>query len=322
MSQAIPSHVKLVVNPYESAASAHRLGVMITGPWHREISDYILHNNIEALYLNSSLGWVGTDYGFLGDLVSLKELNIISGKCDNLSAIERLSKLEELSLVCAPHSPVNFSCFPRLARCSLTWWNGAKSIFECAPLNHLYLDGLRREDCSGFASLKGLVELTLANSTIASLKGLSSLRNMTRLELLNCRKLQDAGDISGLSNLVWLRISGSKRLSDIKFISGLHSLEVFVYSDNGEIDSLMPLASLNGLKALSLAGSTIVRDGDLGVLADLRNLGMLTFASRKHYNYKATRSWNWEDFNRPGVLMRPTNVILHAETAKNRGRIT
>ena len=121
-------------NPLEPYQRKKIPGVMVEGDWTDDLARFYADNRIEALYLNVSRGWAGQDYSFLADLHWLRSLNIIAGKCSDLSAISSLSSLEELSLDCSTKKSVDFTGLTRLERCFLAWWKGASSIFNCTRL--------------------------------------------------------------------------------------------------------------------------------------------------------------------------------------------
>ena len=72
-------YLKLVTNPYNTANSKCRKGLMVNGPWDESIVNYIKKNQIKALYFNYAHGWKGNDYQFLNNLAGLEELDIIAG---------------------------------------------------------------------------------------------------------------------------------------------------------------------------------------------------------------------------------------------------
>ena len=74
-------------------------------------------------------------------------------------------------------------------------------------------------------------------------------------------------------------------------------------SNNGDIDSLLPLANLKQLKALAFSGNTKIVDGELSILTTLKSLAMLNFSPRKQYTHKLIKKWNWKNYNNPDTLL-------------------
>ena len=278
---------------------------MVSGRWNASITKVIKQTGIKALYLNMARGWRGEDYTFLRDLEAIEELGIISAGGKNIEAIEGMVNLRELSLTQFPKSSIDFTKFPNLEKCFLSWWSGASAIFKTNSLKELYIDRLNLKDFSPLADLGTLENLTIGNANISDLTALKKLSNLTHLSLLNCRKITDFSPIAALRGLVWLDISGSSQVSSLNFVTNLRKLEVLLVGDVHDIESLKPLIKLSNLKALALPGTkTNIVDGDLSHLEKLKNLSMLMLAPRKHYTHKLIKPWNWDNFGKSDILLK------------------
>ena len=300
----VPNGVEIVVNPYGNKYSSSRKGIMIEGEWSKAISDFIEKESIEALFLNYARGWKGKDFSFLSELNSIKELDMIVAKAENLDSISGMYNLEEVNLACHTNSEIDFTKLKKLRKCYVNWWTGASSILDCVSLESLYLDEVKIKGLSKIGLLKNLTSLTIANSTVDSIEWVSKLPQLTKLSLLNCKQVKDFSAIEACVNLKELTIDGSKKLMDIDFLKNLKGLEFINLSSNGEIATLAPLSCLENLKALAFAGNTIIKDGDLSVLVELPKLSMLMFQGRRHYTHKLIKKWDWENFNTPDTLLK------------------
>lgn len=298
----IPDYVQVVENPYKSSSSKSRKGVMVGGPWVDELADFIEKNAIKAVYFNSSKGWTGEDYTFLSKLKGVEELDIIASSATGLTSVEQMDNLVELSISASCKEKIDFSKIRNLEKCYLYWMGGYEGIFDCSQLKSLYIDTPKLKDYSKISRLKTLEVLTIANSSIESVSLLLDLKSLKELELLNCRKLQDFSPIKECKDLRRLTIGGCKLLFELDFLANCKHLEVLLLVDDGEILSLTPLKELTALKALSLAG-TVVKDGDFSAIASLPKLSMLMFQSKKHYTHNLIKSWDWNNFNNPSVLL-------------------
>lgn len=306
--RGVPSYVKEVNNPYGSNGvfpASNRKGIMVCGRWSDEIFSFIKNNNIKAVYLNVSNGWEGGDYRFLSGLTSIEELNIIDGKTPCLSGLASMVSLKNLSISCHTTGDVDFSKLKNLQYCYLTWWTGANSLFEVISLEGLYLNEAKLKDFSVVQNLENLHSLIIGNSSVTSLEWLPKLKKLSRLELLNAKKVEDFTPIASCDRLEKLTISGCPKLSTLEFVSSLQHLKLLNISDSHNIESLKPLSNVNSLKAVAFAGTkTNILDGDLSVLKGLPNLSMLMFLDRKHYSHKLIKQWNWENFDKPDVLLQ------------------
>jgi hypothetical protein len=297
------NYAKIVTNPYSSLESKGRKGLMVEGPWDPSLVEFIARNEITALYLNGSKGWSTEDYSFLSQLKTIEELDIIAAESHHLDAMQEMPRLQELSLTTSTDSVIDFARMQNLEDCFLHWWKGAQSIFDAPALKSLYLDEIKIKSYAPLERLTALESLTLGNSNIEDLSCLKSLQRLTKLELLNCRKIVDFSPIASLKELRRLRIEGSKQLCTIDFVASLKALEVLLVGDNGTIDSLQPVAELKQLKAVAFNGSSKIGDGNLACLTQLPQLAMLMFASRRHYTHRLIKPWSWKNFDSPDTLL-------------------
>lgn len=294
--------LQIVRNPYRDTASAMRKGVVVKGAWRSSYARFIEDNEIEALYLNSALGFEGDDLGFLRELRSLKELNIILGSAMNLGAIEELVDLEDLSITCSTPSRIDASSLSRLKKVFLHWWPGAESFLHCGSIRSLYLDKFDARHAGKLSRLAALQDLVIGNSAIADVSFIDGL-GLRKLELLNCKKIADYSPIKRLACLKWLAIRGCRHVGALDFLPDPSSLEVLLLSDAGEVPSLGPITSQAVLRAFAFEGATSVKDLDLSPLLSLASLSMLMFKPRKGYSHKLIKPWHWSNFDHPDALL-------------------
>jgi hypothetical protein len=296
---------EFVENPYGVKNAKPRKGLLLRGPWRNEFVHLVEHENVTALYLNTARGWIGDDCSFLGDLRNLEEINIVSGKISGLEAIEDLPHLEEISINGATDSKINFSRLTGLQKCFLHWWPGAQDVFRCESLRSLSLNSVKSFPLNWAGRLEHLVSLSIANSNLTELSELVSLKRLERLELVNCKKIENFLPIASLRDLTWLDITGTKLLRTLDGLVDLTSLQVLLLVDDGSIASLRPLVNLKSLRALSFVGTTSIEDGELGVLGELPCLSILGFAPRQHYTHVLKKPWSWSNFDTPDNLLLP-----------------
>jgi protein phosphatase 1 regulatory subunit 7 len=278
--------------------------MLIKGPWHDSFSQFILDNNIKALYLNFAHKWSCDDYSFLRNLKSIERLGILDAPSTGLEAIEEMDSLVDLSLNTYFKSKIDFTKLSKLKYCSLDWYKGTETILNATSLTHLYIDEFKTKDFSKLANLKNLEILAIKNSNIEDISCLSGLINLKKLELINCKKLTDFTPLTKLKTLEWLRIDGTKEVGNIEFVRNMASLKIFSVCDTNNIESIEPLKDLTGLKAVAFVGNkTTIVDGDLSYLTKLPNLALLWFGSRKHYSHKLIKQANWDNFDKPDVLL-------------------
>ncbi len=294
-----------VVNPYHDKCSRQRKGLLIKSPWNTCHESYVKNNNVKALYFNSARGWSGSDFSFLASLNGIEEINIICSKINNLSSIENIHSLQEISINGVVSEEIDFHKLQYLKKCYLFWWSGAKSILKCSSLENVYFDKFKLKSYEDLSKLSNVKSLTIANSPMPNLEWLNGFDNqLEEIYFLNCRKLENFSTLTGQSKLKRLAISGSKLLYELEFLSELKILEVLDLSDSCTLKTIIPLSYLKELKAFSFAGSkATIEDGDLSVLTTLPKLAMLMFAPRKHYTHKLIKKWDWNNFDNPDKLL-------------------
>lgn len=276
-----------------------RPGVMLKGSWTQEVTDYINRHNIDALYLNQANGWDGGDCSFLAGMQSLRFVDILSYDLTGIRSIESLKHLEALSLAGPTNETIDFTQAPNLESVFLGWNKGYQSIFDCNKLKDIYIDSIKFKELPHLVCLPVLESLTIGNSPLRDIAFLENAPSLQKLELLNCRELEDFKPISFCTKLNWLSLSGCSRLFELVFVRSLDRLEYLNFSDVKDLKSIKPVATLESLKALCFTGTTVVEDGDFGFLEELPKLAMLNYAPRRHYSHKTKVRWNWDNFDSP-----------------------
>lgn len=297
------TEIEVVTNPYSKSAAPidseyddEVRSILVKGPWHDDIIDFMQNNQIKGLCLNYAKGFECLNFDFLSDLPELELLNIIYTPVDSLVSVESLVNLKSLSLSCHWKDKVDLSQLKSLTRCFISYGKGAESVFECSSLRYLYIDEFKLKDFSKLKNLTKVEYLTIGNSSFNSLELISGNHLLRKLVLLNCRKLDRLDGIGKLGKLEWLTIDGSRMLNSIEELSALNNLKVLQLSNNKEIVTLSDIKELTQLRALSFFGDTKIVDGDFGFLETFPSLSLIGFVGRRHYTHKPARSWNWNDY--------------------------
>jgi hypothetical protein len=100
------------------------------------------------------------------------------------------------------------------------------------------------------------------------------------------RRLGSLAGVEGLANLEELNIDTCRAIRSIEEVSALSRLRRLHLSNDGEIESLKPLDTLNGLEAVTFVESTNIVDGDLSPLVRQKNLRRVSFRNRRHYSHR------------------------------------
>lgn len=269
--------------------------LLVKGPWDPAILSVIQNNGIEGLYFNYARGWDYDNFEFLGDLDdNLRLLKIISKPIVSLNKIEKLSKLESLSLSCHWERPVDLSALHCLKHCFISWGKGAESVLQCDALQYLHIDEFKIKDYSDLGCLEDIHVLTISNSDFSDIGALSNMQKIKKLSLENCKKLESLQGVEKLKSLEWLNIDGCRKISKIDEVSSLPNLKFLQFRDTGEMESINPVNTLRNLEVLSFYGTTNFVDGDLEVIETLDRLSLVGFNNKRHYSHKPCVKWDWK----------------------------
>jgi hypothetical protein len=278
--------------------------IRINGVWDRKIAALMKRRKFEGLYFNYTRGWQGNDFQFLEELDGLRLLNIISIPVDTLSVIDQLTELESLGISCHWKKSINLSKLENLKSCYISWDKGAESVLQCDALQYLYIDMFKLKDYSAFLGLRNIRTLTIANSSFADLAVLANMKNIKKLELTNCKKLESLKGLEQLQSLEWLSIDGCGKINAIGEIAELPNLRILQFRDTKELASIKPISKLRQLQVLSFYGSTNIVDGDLSSMEALDQLSLVGYHNRRHYSHNPLHKWDWKDFGTPRTVVQ------------------
>lgn len=251
----------------------------------QESVEYMMKNKINGLEINISLGFPGMDISFLSELTFLQKLSIVHPSLNETQAINSLHQLRYLALDSFFYSQLDFNNFPKLEKCYLVWTPQIKNIESAKKLKTLLLRGYKKESLEEIGFLKNLEVLSVMNSPIKSLKGLSNLLKLRILRLGLLRNLELLDGIESLQDLELLEIDKCRKITSLDSISNLVRLEEISVNDCQNIKSLTPIVNLKSLRAFFFWGDTNIVDGNLSHILTLKKLSKISFKPRKHYSH-------------------------------------
>ena len=217
---------------------------------------------------------------------------------ESLDAVHCLTELREFHLdPWVNKTPIDFSRFPLLEKCSLSRWHkGFESVFGRMKLKQLSTRRSKNRDFNQHAKLVHLESLHINSAPIPSLEGIENLIKLHSLSLIWMRKLESIEGVQHLDKLTDLDIGCCHNLKSLEPVREMYWLEYLGLDSCGEIESLTPISALTNLKHISLGGSTNILDGDMTPLFNLKNLpyGDIVMKGRRHYSH--TINQIWEEF--------------------------
>lgn len=184
----------------------------------------------------------------LGQLISLKLLNLAGTQVSDLTPIRNLTELVELNLSRTKVFDLSALKYAsKLARLNINNTEiRSVAVLENMPnLQNLEMQFAHVIDFEPVAHTTALLNLDLEGTQIANLSPLGPLEQLMELNISKT-PVQDLGPLNGLASLVSLNID-STLVRDIKALSGLEKLEV-LYANYTFISDLSPLRNLPSLE--------------------------------------------------------------------------
>lgn len=260
--------------------------LVLQSSWSEEVVQVMEAHGIRELYLNEEKGFRDKDVSFLSQVPDLEVLWIVHHTIQDISPIHVLHGLRSLKANTYCKTEIDFTQFPKLEHCYLEWRPRARSLFQCATLQDLWINRYQGKETDPFAALSNLVSLSLANAPVQSLTGLARLNELRFLGLYRLLKLPSLHGIEGLERLEALELNACRAIGSIEEIRGLANLRRLHLIDLGPIKSLEVLERLPALEEVLFYQSTDILDGNLNPLRNLPNLKKTSFQNRRHYTHR------------------------------------
>ena len=159
---------------------------------------------------------------------------------------------------------------------------GWVKLRDCTRLEEAHLIEVQIANLRRWNTWSQLRTLTLAGRGVKSLAGLESCQSLEQLTLLNLR-MNDLTPLREMPRLtaIQLRMADTVDLESVASVGGLRNFVIDSSRRDGEpvrLQSLRPLAQAAALEEVVLL-QTLIEDGDLLPLADLKSLKKVRLAS-------------------------------------------
>ena len=226
--------------------------------------DYMKANNIKNVTIHRRHGYFLDNIDFLKKYPFIEGVFVVDDNID-VSAIHSLSNLKTLVLSGDKKNEIDFSCFPNLQVCNISWKFKIKNLFMCKKLKKLYLRKYnpKSTDLTELPEFPNLESIELIQSNITSYAGIERFPKLKKIEahylkqltslkelqtkantlenlfLSKCPNLQNHSDVAKLYNLTWLRMSYCSEIPSISFIKQMPKLQKFAFVDTNVTDGDM-----------------------------------------------------------------------------------
>lgn len=262
--------------------------MVLRGAWSSAALEVARSLRIKELELNYAKGWNGRELDFLEGLTDLLEsFEILDWNIEDVSAVNALVGLRQLTVSTYCKTEIRFPQFPKLEEVALEWRPRAASLFEHRGVKRVFLNKWNGgRDLSNFADMRQLEALRLYSpARLEALTGLEHLTRLSRLDLAHATRLTGLSGIEHLVHLRRLSVDTCRKISSIPQVSALLELHELDIDNCGDIESLAPIRRLTQLERVSFIESTRIVDGDLSPLKELPGLRRAHFGERSHYSH-------------------------------------
>jgi Leucine-rich repeat (LRR) protein len=245
---------------------------------------FMQQHKIKSITINKANGYFLEDTQFLQGLTFIERVHIGVGTFD-ISGIYYLPNLKSLSISREDTQTINFTYFPLLEECGISWRKGCESLFNCQKLQKLLLGFYKEKDLTALKNLNRLMYLDVRSSSIESLKGIENLTNLEKLDLNYLRKLKSIDEIGCLTKLKKLYVDSCKKIvTDFEFMTNLTELEILSVRNGGVFSSISSIKYLDKLQIISLIGYTQILDGDVTPLIGRKDVIFSYYSNYTHTN--------------------------------------
>ncbi len=228
-----------------------------------------------------------SDLSFLKDFPSLLYLEIDGHKQKiNTRHLDGLANLRGLK-ISDPGGGLDFSCFPELENFWGDWHQDNRNISSCRELRRLSIWHFKptTRDLSEFAGLVRVEDLSVIQSSLASLSGIEALEDLRYLCVGYAPKLESLDAFakyeSGIREIDFETVKAIRSYEPIADIPRLRRLMLFKCAP---MPNVKWMAAMKHLDFFSFVETNVV-DGDLSPLLGLPRLRYVGTMGKKHYSH-------------------------------------
>lgn len=243
--------------------------------------DILRNEEADGLGLSPYKGFALEDISFLTDVPNLKGVVLpFAGKYD-LKILGNLPSLSFLT-VAENNQPFDYGTLLELEELRIEWHSNLMLPKSCSKLRSLYVRGYKPKSrrLVELPPYENVNELEINQGNLVNLEGIERLPKIANASFFHLRQLQSIIALVD-SNMDRLHIEGCKKISDIERLSSCRELKSFRLIDCGKLKSLAFLAEFGKLEEFRFV-NTIVEDGDMTPLLQLKSVGFLKKANYSH----------------------------------------
>lgn len=261
-----------------------RQGLLIESKKLKKTIELIKREGISKIELNVQWGYKEKNIDPLVEVADyIKEIEIVNDDID-LGLLDKFTQLRKIYIGGDNNSPIDFSYFKYLERCNIFWHKKLKNINSCKKLKELMLRKfiLSTDSIQFVENLPGLEQLGFIQGKFEDLDLLKNFKHLREFGAFYISALKNIDGLKNVLGLEKLEIGNCKKIEDYDILGELVKLEYLIISGSSSLPSLDAIKPLKKLKHFSFVG-TNVSDGNLAPLTGIKYVG---FDDKKHYSHK------------------------------------
>jgi protein phosphatase 1 regulatory subunit 7 len=160
-------------------------------------------------------------------------------------------------------------------------------------LQSLTLHKLKIKQSTEFQLLANLSDLSISQSSLSEINGLSELKKLKTVSLRYFSKLENIEPLVKCGQLTGVQFQNCKKVVDWNNLENLSNLEILILENCGLINSIKWLKKIP-IQKIYLIGDTNIQDGDMKWLLERQHIISLNFPVHKNYNLKPEELWAYQ----------------------------
>jgi hypothetical protein len=255
--------------------------IIAHGLWTADDTRFASEHGVRHVVLREAKGWEPSPLGFLLEIPSLRCVEILSSRLEDLAPLENLSNLWGLGLGAVAATRMSFERLKDLREIGVSWQPGFVGFGACHKLRSAVIGGYPKRDLSELAEARDLFKLRLVGGALVKFER-HLFPNLAALDLSLIKSLSNIEGLTSLTSLRAINLKGRCKVDSYDVLGEISTLE-FLTFENLNLPDIQFVAKLERLKKLVLLYSNVL-DGKLSVLDRLTDLECVVFQERRHYD--------------------------------------
>jgi len=239
-------------------------------------------NGVDLIRISPYHGFTEGNLDFILDIKKLKGIDIYRSNQIDISAIEKRTDLEDLSIR-ENKQKIDLSCHSNLVWLVIHWHKKIKlPLPRKSRLEFLLFSSPTDKTLLFLPHYRHLAWISMCGGSTVSLDGIERFKNLRKYEHHYGKNLQDISNLTELPCLEHLRFENCTKIEVGDIIERCKNLKTLAYFRCPDLPSL---AFINKMKKLEWFGfgDLNVLDGDMTPLLKLKDFAF--YPNKRHYSH-------------------------------------